>query len=74
MKRTLHKLGTHISLILGSAFLILLIVEWLFPLLHFVESTPGHWLLLLLCLSTMASSLLHMHHRKKPRGVAADKA
>lgn len=72
MKRTLHKLSTHTSLILGSAFLILLLIEWLFPFLHFVESTPGHWLLLLLCLSTIFSSLLRPQHRHKRRQMAEE--
>lgn len=73
MKRTLYKLCTHTSLILGSAFLILLLIEWLFPFLHFVESTPGHWLLLLLCLSTILSSLLHPKHGHKRRQTAEEK-
>lgn len=61
MKHNLHTLSAHLSLILGAAFLILLLVEWLFPFLHFVESTPGHWLLLLLCLTTITSGLSHRH-------------
>lgn len=67
MKHNLHTLTAHLSLILGAAFLILLLIEWLFPFLHFIESTPGHWLLLLLCLTTVISHLPHGHKcRKKP--------
>lgn len=66
MKRKLYAFTAHAAMVLGAAFMILLGIEGAYPFLSFIESTPGRWLLLLLCLSAVfsgmgLSSALHKH-------------
>lgn len=58
MKNRLWNLFAHGTIVLSVVFLILFIIDRINPMMGFIGSDQGDWLLLLFCLTALTNGLL----------------
>ena len=61
----LHTTMTHLTVVLGTMFLVFLILDQFNPMMNFVNNTVSRWLLAGLCLSGIVQSISAWGKAKK---------
>ena len=62
----LHALFSHLTVIPSVMFVVFLILDQFNPMMNFVDNNVSRWLLVLLCVSGAAQSILLWMRRKDP--------
>ena len=61
--RALHSVCSHLTVILSFMFAVFLVLDQFNPMMNFVDNSISRWLLGILCVSSVARSVLYWRRR-----------